>query len=167
MKVILVAAVTANGMIAENVEQSSLDWTSKEDLEFFKKKTKEAGVVIMGTKTFATLKNRLMVVLSYSPEDQPEMDGVEYVNKSPQEVVDWLEEKGYEEVVLAGGASVYGQYLQAGLVDEMFLTVEPYLFGEGIPLAKDFDRIKMELVESKQIGESSVLMHYKLTTTKL
>jgi dihydrofolate reductase len=166
MKVILVAAVTANGMIAENVEQSSLDWTSKEDLEFFIKKTKEAGVVIMGTKTFSTLKkplkDRLMVVLSYHPENQSEMDGVEYMNKSPQEVIDWLESKGHEQVVLAGGASVYGQYLQAGLVDEMFLTVEPYLFGEGIPLAKDFDRIKMELVESKQIGESSVLMHYKL-----
>lgn len=166
MKVILVAAVTVNGMIAEKVDQSSLDWTSKEDLQFFIKKSKEAGVVIMGTKTFFTLKNplkdRLMVVLSYEPEKQPPHDGVVYMNKSPQEVVEWLESEGYDQVVLAGGGSVYSQYLQAGLVNEMFLTVEPYLFGEGIPLATGFDRKKMKLVESKQIGENSVLMHYKL-----
>jgi len=31
MKVILVAAMSADGKIAESPEQNSLDWTSKED----------------------------------------------------------------------------------------------------------------------------------------
>ena len=166
MKVILVAAVTVNGMIAEKVEQSSLDWTSKEDLQFFIEKSKEAGVVIMGAKTFQTLKkplkDRLMVVLSYEPEKESEIEGVVYMNKKPSEVIEWLEIKGYPQVVLAGGGSIYTQYLQAGLVNEMFLTVEPYLFGEGIPLAQGFERIKMTLVDVKKLGESSVNLHYKL-----
>ncbi len=41
MKIILIAAISGNGMIAEREGQSSLDWTSKEDTKFFVEKTKE------------------------------------------------------------------------------------------------------------------------------
>ena len=50
MKVILYAALTANGMVAK-IDGNS-DWPSPEDLESFTKISKESGCVIMGRKTF-------------------------------------------------------------------------------------------------------------------
>jgi dihydrofolate reductase len=166
MKTILVAAMTANGYIAEEEAQSSLDWTSKEDTKFFIEKTKEVGVLIMGRRTYETigrpLPGRLMIVMSRTPADFPSQPGVlEFTTAEPTEILRKLEERGYGQVVIAGGASVYSAFLSLGLVDELYLTVEPVLFGKGVPFAKDFARVNLELLDAKPLGSRAVLLHYK------
>ena len=164
MQVILIAAISANGQIAQTPGQSSLDWTSKEDLKFFIEKTKEVGVVIMGRKTFETigkpLKGRRLIVLSDVPLEK--MEGVEYVNAPIKDVLESLVAQGVERVVVAGGATVYGAFLREGLVTDVYLTVEPVLFGQGIPLSTGFERIDMRLVEVTRLGEGSVNLHYEI-----
>ena len=165
IKTILIAAISADGKIAERADQSSLDWTSKEDTQFFVKRTKEAGVMIMGRKTFETigkpLKDRLIVVMTRG-EGGKAMEGVEYTNKAPQEILRDLELRGYKEAAICGGSSVYGQFLKEGLVDELFLTIEPVLFGSGVPLAVGFDRINLDLINSTKLNDQAVLLHYRV-----
>lgn len=166
MNVLLIAAMSADGKIAESEDQNSLDWTSKEDLRFFVEKTKEAGVLIMGRKTFDTigkpLKDRKILVMTRNTDNCPQIDGVDFTSESPEEIIRKLEESGQKQVVIAGGASVYGTYLAKGLVSDVYLTVEPYLFGKGVSVASGFNRIKMKLVETKLLGEQSVLLHYQI-----
>ncbi|MBI2484779.1 dihydrofolate reductase [Candidatus Uhrbacteria bacterium] len=166
MKVILLAAMSANGYIAERADQSSLDWTSKEDTKFFVEKTKEIGALIMGRRTYETigrpLPGRLTVVMSRTPADFPSQpDVLEFTTAEPTEILRKLEERGFSQVVIAGGASVYSAFLSLGLVDELYLTIEPVLFGAGIPLAEGFARMNVELVGTKQLGNRAVLLHYK------
>ena len=164
MKVILIAAISADGKIAEKTDQSSLDWTSKEDTKFFIEKTKEAGTVVMGRKTFATinkpLKGRRVIVMTRDPGKETPMPGVEFTNDEPQTLVNKLEQEGVAELALAGGSSIYGQFLQAGLVTDVFLTIEPVLFGSGVPLAQGFDRVALKLVSAKQLNPQAILLHY-------
>ncbi len=167
INVILIAAVSADGKIAERADQSSLDWTSKEDTQFFVKRTKEAGVMIMGRKTFETigkpLKERLIVVMTSSTEGKTSQTGIlEYTTASPKEILEDLTERGYKEAAICGGSSVYAQFLKEGLVDEVFLTIEPVLFGSGVPLATDFSRINMTLVDTTRLGDQAVLLHFKV-----
>ncbi len=166
MKVVLIAAVSADGKIAQSQDQLSLDWTSKEDLRFFIEKTKEIGVVIMGRKTFDTigkpLKDRQLVVMTRSPEGYEVMEGVEFTSETPQEILRRLEGLGLKSVVLAGGSSIYSKFLHDGLVTDVYLTVEPILFGQGVPLASGFDRIDMKLEDVSELGENGVLLHYAL-----
>jgi dihydrofolate reductase len=72
MKVIMMMAMTLDGKIAKSSDHFP-DWTSKEDKKLFAKTSKEAGVVIMGDKTFFTfpapLKDRLNVV--FTLEENP------------------------------------------------------------------------------------------------
>lgn len=163
MIVNLIAAISADGKIAQSQNQNSLDWTSKEDTAFFVAKTKEAGVVVMGSRTFETigkpLKGRRLIVLRETPGS---VEGIEYVNESPKNLIARLESEGVQQVVIGGGSSVYSQFLQAGLVTDMYLTIEPILFGGGIPLAQGFDRIQMSLIEVTKLNEQAVLMHYVL-----
>ena len=167
IKIVLIAAVSADGKIAERGDQSSLDWTSKEDTQFFVKRTKEAGVVIMGRKTFETigrpLKERLTIVMTSLLEGKTSQEGVlEYTTASPKEILADLDSRGYKEAAICGGSSVYGQFLKEGLVDELFLTIEPVLFGSGVPLASGFDRINMQLVDVTHLGNCAVLLHYRM-----
>ncbi|MBI4437549.1 dihydrofolate reductase [Candidatus Uhrbacteria bacterium] len=163
MRVVLIAAISADGKIAQSPLQSSLAWTSKEDTAFFVEKTKEAGVVIMGRRTFETigrpLKGRRLIVLSETPGA---VEGVEYVNASPRDVIERLEREGVTQVVVGGGSSVYSQFLHAGLVTDVYLTVEPILFGGGVHLAEGFDPIQLSLVEVTKLNAQTVLLHYQV-----
>lgn len=173
MKVILIAAISVNGKIAQDTNQSSLEWTSKEDTAFFVEKTKEVGVVVMGQKTFETigrpLKGRRLIVLTQDEslqEKYPEVDDgktrLEFVNESPTDLIQRLEFEGVKAIVIGGGGFVYTSFLRAGLVKEIYLTVEPILFGNGIALAEGFHDIKLSLVETRLLGEQSVLLHYRV-----
>jgi dihydrofolate reductase len=164
MKISLVAAMSADAKIAESSEQNSLDWTSKEDTKFFIRKTKEAGVVIMGRKTFDTigkgLKGRRIIVMTRQEGLVFDGEGVEYTNLSPKELVEQLESEGAEHAVLGGGAAIYGQFLKEGLVTDVHLTIEPVMFGGGVPLAEGFDRISMKLKEIEKLNDHTVMLHY-------
>ncbi|MFZ2681523.1 MAG: dihydrofolate reductase family protein [Patescibacteria group bacterium] len=164
MKVTLIAAISADGKIAEHVDQSSMDWTSKEDKQFFIDKTKEIGVVVMGRKTFSTfnraLKGRRLLVLTKDPSKEKPMPGVEFSNLEPHELVAKLESEGVTDLAVAGGASIYGQFLAAGLVTEVFLTLEPILFGGGVPLAQGFARVALRFQSVKQLNSHTLLLHY-------
>ena len=166
MIVNLVAATSLNGKIAASVDQSSLEWTSKEDTKFFVEKTKECKVMIMGRKTFDTigrgLKDRLMIVMTCDPEKFAPIEGVEFSCSSPQQILSDLETRGYSSVAITGGAGVYSMFLKEKLITDVFLTIEPILFGNGIPLAEAFEDVRLELVETKMLGEQSVLLHYRI-----
>lgn len=160
MTVILLAAVSQDGFIAAAEGQNSFEWTSKEDKAFFVAKTKEIGTMVMGWNTFKTigkgLKGRRMLVLTQTPETAPAVDGVEFVAAAPAELIVRLAKEGVERVAICGGANVYAQFLNAGLVDEAFLTVEPVTFGSGTPLAPGFDLKRLELVSEEPLGPATL-----------
>lgn len=161
-KVILLAAVTADGFIARHANHTA-DWTSAEDKKLFVELTKKAGVMIMGATTFNTigraLPGRRTILLTRSPEKYKNMN-VDCMKSPPEVIVQELDAKGVKEVVVCGGASVYGQFMAAGVVDELYLTVEPFLFGTGVPLFNEKLDEKLNLLEVRKLNESTVLLHY-------
>jgi len=165
MIVYLLAAISVDGKIAQHTNQNSMEWTSKEDVQFFVKKSKEIGALIMGKTTYATigkpLKDRVIYVLSPSAEQETPVEGVYFVSGKPEEILKRVKDDGHSSVLIAGGASVYSQFLSQGLVDELFLTVEPYLFGSGIPLYTEGAPIKLELVSVDRLGPQALLLHYR------
>lgn len=165
MKVILMASVTADGFIAQATDQSSLEWTSKQDTQFFVEKSKEIGVLIMGSTTFETigrpLSGRRIIVLSKSksyPQFSPEQVAVSSL--PPKELLESLEGEGVSAVMIAGGASVYTQFLSQKLVTELYLTVEPVLFGSGVKLLSDAVSVKLDLQEVIHLSDQTKAFHY-------
>jgi dihydrofolate reductase len=171
VQTILLAAVTANGFIARSTNELA-NWTSKEDKKFFVEETKKAGVMVMGRTTFATigkaLPGRLIIVLTNDPTAVETIPGsVEPMSGTPAEVLAHLEKRGFSSVVIAGGANVYSQFLNAGLVDELALTIESILFTSGVRLAENLTReLLLELMSVEKLGATSVLLRYsaKLST---
>ena len=165
MHTILLAAVTANGFIARSTNELA-NWTSKEDKKLFVEETKKAGVMIMGRTTFATigraLPGRLIVVLTEKPELVEIIPGsVETASGDLKAILENLEKRGFSSVVVAGGSKVYSDFLNAGLIDEILLTVESHLFTSGVPLAQNLTHeIPLELLSVEKLGATSVLFRY-------
>ena len=68
MRVLILAAITVDGKIARG-DAEFTGWSSREDKRLFARTSREAGVVVMGRRTFETLPaplpGRLNVVLSH------------------------------------------------------------------------------------------------------
>jgi dihydrofolate reductase len=165
MRVELVAAISLDGKIAQSADQISLEWTSKEDKRFFVSKTKEAGVLVMGRTTYDTigrpLPNRLNIIMTRDPAKFENIVGeLEYTSKSPKDILNDLSDRGFEKVVIAGGSHVYSQFIKAGLITDLYLTVEPILFGAGISLIDGVDPVELKLKTVEKLGEHAVLLHY-------
>ncbi len=168
MKKILIAALSANGKIAAEGGGSSLKWTSKEDTQYFIQRTKEAKNVIMGRKTFETinkpLKDRTVYVLTGNQEWlKKRLSGVVFANTSPETLINNLEEKGEKECCIAGGKSIYEQFLNHSLVDELHLTIEPIIFKSGTNLADHLkEDLQLELISTEKLNHSTLLLKYKV-----
>ena len=167
MKVILMMAMTVDGKIAKD-EKHFADWTSKADKKSFVEETKSAGVIVMGRKTYDTigrpLAGRFNLVMSRNTEEHENISGeLEYTNESPKEILLDLEKRGFESVVLGGGASINSLFLKEGLINELLLTIEPKLFGEGLSLFKGISvGLDLELLEMKQLADNVLQLRYKV-----
>ncbi len=167
MNVFLIAAITLDGFIGRDSKQISTSWTSQEDKKWFNQRTKEAGVIIMGSKTYETigrsLPGRLTVVMTSQPEryhtDDP---GLVFTKQSPVELIEWLKNKNYSEVAICGGSSIYTQFVKAGLVQQMYLTLEPIIFGQGVGLFNEPLDTKLHLVEQRQLSAQTLLLEYQV-----
>jgi dihydrofolate reductase len=174
-KVTLIAAMSIDGFIApaDKEKLPSTTWTSKEDWRFFTKQSKAIGTMILGSKTFETIKRplpeRQMIVMTSQPERYAQFDDSSLVFSSakPEVILADLAAKGIEQVALCGGAHIYALFMQLDLVDELLLTVEPYVFGEGIKLFAGQIEQKFTLVSQEKLNENGtlVLSYQKIAKT--
>lgn len=169
MYVFLIAAVTIDGFIARNHDEPSTAWTSKEDSRWFHTKTTEAGVVVMGRTSYVTipepyrpLKNRLNVVYTSQATDGLEKasDAEWRTNLEPKELLERLTVEGHEQVAIAGGQRVYSDWMRSGLVNTLYITVEPVVFGQGIKLFDSGVSAELELRQAHELSGQTRVLEY-------
>ncbi len=166
MQVFIIAALTADGYIAKKKIQKSTDWTSDIDKVFFQDRTKKAGAVIMGYTTYQTigrpLTDRLNLVYTKNPNKITQSENLKATRKDPKQLLKDLHDQGRDEVAIIGGASIYTMFLNAGLVNKLYLTVEPILFGQGISLFDKSLDIKLKLVTVQHLSEQTIVLEYEV-----
>ena len=157
-------AVTTDGKIAKDKTQFA-DWTSREDKKLFVEISKRCGAIMMGENTFKTfpapLKERLNIVFTENPE-QAAIPSVKFVSGEPEKVLADLETLGYQEVLLGGGAYLNSLFLEKGLINEIILTIEPKIFGNGLSLFNRELDADLKLLEYKALNENTLMVHYQV-----
>jgi dihydrofolate reductase len=150
-KYIAIAAITLDGKIAKGPNHPS-DWTSKEDKRFMRGLLDKSDVVIVGNNTYKTaikpLSRRNCIVLARSVNSPPARGGVPrlqsgrgggrqnltYINPQKSDIKKLIRARKYKTVAILGGAQTYTYCLQNNMLDELYLTIEPLVFGRGIDL---------------------------------
>ncbi|MBI2003193.1 MAG: dihydrofolate reductase [Candidatus Wildermuthbacteria bacterium] len=162
MKSFLIAAISADGFIAPagGTTTSSTSWTSAEDKKFFVQKTKEAGVMIMGSRTYETIGKPLPGRHTIVYSDDKIYEGVETTRQNPRLLLEDLKRRGYTEVAICGGSTIYTMFMEAGLLDVLYLTVEPVVFGQGVPLFSRSVSAHLSLRAMTPLNKHTILLEY-------
>jgi dihydrofolate reductase len=163
MKLILLMAQTVDGKIARDSAHFP-EWTGSADKRFFAARSRAAGAIIMGAKTFDTLgkplPGRRNVVLSRDPNRVSIPPDLIFTAAAPGRVLTDLAADGYAEAILAGGARINTLFAAANLIDEIIVTVSPRIFGHGLSLFDTSLDLHLRLVEVRQLDPEVVLMRY-------
>ncbi|MFA5903435.1 MAG: dihydrofolate reductase family protein [Desulfobacula sp.] len=165
MKVILLMAMTADGMIAKNSMQP-VDWTGKEDKHYFVRVTQEAGVMIMGSKTFDTigrvLPGRKNIVMTRNKKRQSNDPDLIFTDQTPGQILNGLSLQGFVSAALIGGSVVNTLFMKESLIDEIHVTIVPHFFGRGLTLFSESLDIPLELIDVEKMTKVHVLLKYKV-----
>ena len=163
-RTIAIAAITVDGKIARG-NHELVRWTSKEDKNFFRSETARIGVMVLGNTTFETfpapLPDRLHIVMTRNSREKKPIPGhVEFTSQPPKAILSDLGARGFKQVVIAGGSRIYTEFVQEKLLDELWLTVEPQAFGEGVGIFSAPVSCSLRLKKQSLLNPDSVLLQY-------
>jgi dihydrofolate reductase len=168
MQVSLIAAVSADGFIARSASEPSFDWTRPEDTHFYVQTIKSVDAIIMGHKSFQTFskypKDSRWVIYTSQPENfinpKPQVINATATKDEPKLVLENLAKENCSKVAICGGSSIYNLFINSGLVDKIYLTVEPVFFGSGIKLFSDTVNINVTLNKVHDLSSQTKVMEY-------
>ncbi|BBH43776.1 dihydrofolate reductase [Pseudomonas sp. KU43P] len=159
----LIAAHAENRVIGID---NSMPWHLPGDFKYFKATTL-GKPIIMGRKTWDSLgrplPGRLNLVVSRQPGLQ--LAGAEVFASLEAALVraeQWAREQGVDELMLIGGAQLYAQALEKGLVSRMYLTrVE--LAPDGDAWFPEFDQAQWRRVSTEaQVEVDKPAYHFEV-----
>lgn len=167
MKIGLILLQSIDGYIAKD-ESDDLSWGSSEDKALFKKISTEYGTIVAGRKTFeklptAIFKTRKAIVLSRNNKQDNNLQNVFFTNGEPKDILEFAQKLGIQNLLIAGGAEVYSQFLSSGLVNEIYITIAPTIHGNG---TKAFGDINLSLdnyalEDYFKVGEREICVKYQ------
>jgi dihydrofolate reductase len=158
-------AASVDGRISLDPKKSP-DWTSREDWKFFHTALSKFEAVVVGRNTFEaarkSLEKRMTYVLSSREATRRQEGSVTFVN--PLHVNLKKVFGKYKAVAVLGGGRVYQTMLDKGLMDEIYVTVEPLIFGRGVPMfAGGTKSARLRLISARRLNRAgTLLLHYKV-----
>jgi len=164
MEITLYMATSIDGFIA--TKDGDSDWVSDADVAIFDQHIQEKGCIILGRNTFEQyisdlypVKGVTNIVLSTTSPTYT-FDNV-FVAQNPAEAVALAKEKGHTEALLIGGGKTNAAFLQAGLIDNVILSIHPLILQDGIRLFEGAEHaVTLESTGIKELGEGLVHVYY-------
>ncbi|HZP59561.1 MAG TPA: dihydrofolate reductase family protein [Opitutaceae bacterium] len=175
MHVTLLTAQSLDGFITRH-DQAGSSFTSPEDKTHFRAALAGFDCGVMGGVTYRGAREwirahvaapeRLCLVLTRDPAayaSEARAGELEFSAAAPKKIIAGLEARGRRRCALLGGGQVHGLFFAAGLVDELWLTVEPVLFGQGTPLLAGTVDVRLELLTLEKLNAGgTLLLHYRV-----
>lgn len=165
-------ATSIDGFIAD--KDGGIDWLhsipNPDNIDMgYGEFTARIDALVMGRTTFETVcgfdmdwpYQKPVFVLSNSMTSISEeyRDRAELVKGTTKEILEQIHYKGYRNLYIDGGKTIQS-FLKEDLIDEMTITIIPYLLGGGIPLFTELpERLDFECVHS-EIYLGKVVQNY-------
>jgi dihydrofolate reductase len=177
-KVVYGGAISLDGYLAR--DDGSVDWIihSRDAMRILKDMWSRFDVMVMGRKTFTT------AMQNFSEEDlkkAAEMtSGIrsivfsrtlecgtrgpyEIVNADATQFVGDLKQQPGKDIMLMGGGELARSMLEAELIDEIGLNIQPLLLGSGIPTFPRMSKqIDLEMMEARPLDGGCVYATYNV-----
>ena len=146
----------------------------REDKKWFRRELARYDAVLMGSRTFAAIKrpltprNRIVfsrhLVFQCSTEHWNTKCETFGFSGSPHDLRGFLEKRRWIHIAVVGGTQIYDWFLKRNLIGEIYLTVEPIIFGKGRLFSAGFGKSLrvFRLTSMKKLNrKGTLLLHYK------
>ena len=167
-KIIMVMVTSVNGKITFGNDPDIYQWTSSEDSQMFFDMVKKADMVIMGSLTYQSIRSKInpnsgpfRLVITRNPQkfnNDSIPDRLEFSADTPLKIFNKYKST-YKNILLLGGGEINSLFLKSKLVDELYLTIEPLIFGSGKDLIAESDlKINCNLLKVKKLNKKGTLL---------
>ena len=170
MKVILSMAMSVDGIVAS--PSGSEDFLSDCNWDSFSKLVHVHGAFIVGRRTYEAVQqwtdgynfdsfpDALRVVVSRQLDYAvgPGYQGC----SGPLEALSLCRGRGFSSCVVAGGGELNRAFLEAGLVDEIVVNLEPIIAGDGVRMISPGPMVlnRLKILDTTAIGDGIVQLRY-------
>lgn len=173
MKVVCVMVQSVNGKTTRGGDPRIFRWTSPEDQRHFAAMVANATLIVMGRETYEAAKKairpepgKVRIVLTSTPKKYAKAaipGQLEFRKDTPNSLVQEFDGE-HETLLLAGGGKVNAQFFDAGLVDELYITLEPVMFSSTNELVFGLkDQVRLKLISSARMNDrGTMLLHYRV-----
>lgn len=170
MKIILLMVTSVDGKSTKG-NLGPRSWASKEDQEYFFNTIKENDLMVMGRGTYEGVKSNmklslkmLKIVLTKNSkkfEKQSVKGQLEFSSESPKQLVKRLETLGFSKMLLVSGEKINSAFFKDKLIDEVWLTLEPKIFGQGKGIIDKSMEVNLKLKSVEKLNtEGTLLLKY-------
>ena len=167
MKTILIFVSSLDGKVTKWGEPNVRSWSSHQDQDYYKKVWNESRLIIMGSSTFnadtftPSPDHQIMIMTGHPDRYKSfEIPGqMEFTNETPVELSSRFATKAYQQMLVVGGPHIATSFLKEQLIDELWLTIEPKIFGMGENFATDTKLdIDLRLIQSEKVNDQGTLI---------
>jgi dihydrofolate reductase len=160
-------ATTINGFIAKENDDTS--FVSENSWKEYLKMVEESDCIIVGRRTYEVMpleefvKGKLYVVFTTQTDLEEKTDKLRFTKDDPKLIIQSLKKEGVKQVCICGGGTLNSSFMTENLVDEIYLDVEPVIFGKGIRLFRENDfEAKLKLLEIKKLSDDEIQLHFQV-----
>jgi dihydrofolate reductase len=144
-------------------------WASSEDKTHLIQLISGNNLILMGGNTYQIAKKHIKpkegkkrVVLTRNPgkfQEDAVRGQLEFTDKPVEDLIRELESEGFDKLLLLSGEKLNYEFFSKKLINEVVITLEPKIFGEGKGLAfgGKLD-IELTLLKSEQLNETGTLL---------
>jgi dihydrofolate reductase len=167
MKTILIFVSSLDGKVTKWGEPNVRLWSSHQDQDYYKKVWNESRLIVMGSSTFNAdtfnpSPDHQIIIMTSHPDRYKsyEVPGqMEFTNETPVELSSRFATKGHQQMLVVGGPHIATSFLKEQLIDELWLTIEPKIFGTGENFATDAKLdIDLRLIQSEKVNDQGTLI---------
>ena len=183
-KIILSIHMTLDGFVAG--QNGEMDWINFDDemFDLVGKMTDEADTALYGRVTYEMMNgywptagnqpnaskhdikhsrwyNQSLKVVISTTISEGGLEKTKIIGENFADNIKKLKDKSGKNIMVFGSTTTTHSLFKEGLIDELWLFINPIIIGQGIPLFKGIkDTIKLTLLESKHFSCGVVGLHY-------
>ena len=167
MKTILIFVSSLDGKVTKWGEPNVRSWSSHQDQDYYKKVWNESRLIVMGSSTynadtFNPSPGHQIIIMTSHPDKYKnfEIPGqMEFTIETPVEISSRFTIRGDQQMLVVGGPHIATSFLKEQLIDELWLTIEPKIFGIGANFATDVELdVTLRLIQSEKVNDQGTLI---------
>ena len=167
MKTILIFVSTLDGKVTKWNDPDVKLWSSHQDQDHYKNVWNRSRLIVMGSNSFKAevfkpSADQQVIIITRHPDKYKSLQvpgQIEFTNESPVALISRFTNEGYEQMLVVGGPHVATSFLKEQLIDELWLTLEPKIFGTGGNFATDENLdINLRLIHFEKVNEQGTLI---------